>query len=899
MSRGIALFRSGLAILIVLLAGLSLANLAHAAAAGTITGIVVGPSGQPESQAIVQVEGSTPPLGAPTDAAGNFTIRNVPVGTYRLLVKKFGFQDLIRPNVVISANQTTTIKFELKETVATEIDEVNVTGARTRMERESSTTKQKIGKEDLESLPVDTYQEAVALKAGVVSQAGELHFRGGRSGEVAYMIDGIRVSDPLAGGGLDIATNAVAESEILLGGFDAEYGNAQSGVINISTQEGGASFSGAVEYSTDDFGAPDKTYNNFDRLNVGFGGPTGVKDLTYFFSFQGTFSDGYLKTNEVRPRQTILDFIRVGPRQNNDFNYQGKLAWRPAPSTKLTLEYLNNHSVRDIYTHIFSLNGFVQTRVDTIRATGQIVTRYGRFSAESEDSTFVPYNASEHTPNVEDNFNQVKLVWNHTLSPATFYTVKVSRYAFDYDYRVKEQEPWEYNGRYPDQWRNAIDFTTSRFFATNGDYPQFADRNTQTFSFKTDWTHQVGRHKFKSGIEGVYNDLSLLSIDFPVSVNANGQVGGFRSQYHYFNNEGAFYLQDRWDHEGMVINVGGRVDVFSVGDQLGVSEVQDRSRNQFSPRVGIAYPVSDRDVFSFHYGRFSQIPDRQYIFENRGAATQVRGNPNLENETTVSYQAGLQHMFTQDIFGQFSVYFKDIFGLLTIEQLSSGDNPNLVPTYVNRDYASARGFELSLEKRFSHNFSGGVSYGYGVATGVASDPNLQRNEELLYLPISEQPLDWDQRHTFSAQVLLSQPAEWAVNMVWSYGSGFPYTPTSRNERKVDPSLANAARLPSTTKLDIQAEKHFSIYNQDVKVFFRGNNVLDARNLNDLEPSNWPNPPGTNTNDYRVFYTETGRAGGAYLGDDVNGDATEDWIPVNDPRVFTEGRNLRLGVGVKF
>ena len=83
------------------------------------------------------------------------------------------------------------------------------------------------------------------------------------------------------------------------------------------------------------------------------------------------------------------------------------------------------------------------------------------------------------------------------------------------------------------------------------------------------------------------------------------------------------------------------------------------------------------------------------------------------------------------------------------------------------------------------------------------------------------------------------------------------------------------------------------------MFFRGNNVLDTRNLNDIEPSNWPNPPGTNTNDYRVFYTETGRAGGAYLGDDVNGDATEDWIAVNDPRVFTEGRNLRLGVGVKF
>jgi hypothetical protein len=171
--------------------------------------------------------------------------------------------------------------------------------------------------------------------------------------------------------------------------------------------------------------------------------------------------------------------------------------------------------------------------------------------------------------------------------------------------------------------------------------------------------------------------------------------------------------------------------------------------------------------------------------------------------------------------------------------------------------------------------------------------------ELLYLPISEQPLDWDQRHTFSAQVLVSQPENWLVNAVWSYGSGFPFTITDRNERKVDPSKTNAGRLPSTTTLSLQAEKHYRLWGQDVKLFFRGNNVLDSKNITDLEPSNWPTPPGTNLNDYRVFYSETGRAGGAYQGGDINGDGIDDWVPVNDPRVFQEGRNLRVGVGVKF
>jgi hypothetical protein len=94
--------------------------------------------------------------------------------------------------------------------------------------------------------------------------------------------------------------------------------------------------------------------------------------------------------------------------------------------------------------------------------------------------------------------------------------------------------------------------------------------------------------------------------------------------------------------------------------------------------------------------------------------------------------------------------------------------------YVNEDYASSRGFEASLVKRFSHKFSGEINYTYSIATGVASDPNqgLQfANGNLLYLPISEQPLDWDQRHTLSASMVIRDPSKWGVNVLWTYGSG--------------------------------------------------------------------------------------------------------------------------------
>jgi hypothetical protein len=85
----------------------------------------------------------------------------------------------------------------------------------------------------------------------------------------------------------------------------------------------------------------------------------------------------------------------------------------------------------------------------------------------------------------------------------------------------------------------------------------------------------------------------------------------------------------------------------------------------------------------------------------------------------------------------------------------------------------------------------------------------------------------------------------------------------------------------------------------VKLFFDAKNVLDSKNIQQLDGFNGINPYiNTAGDDYAIYYTETGRAGGAYL-QDVNGDNVLDWIPVKDPRVFEEGRSVRLGVSVTF
>jgi hypothetical protein len=350
-----------------------------------------------------------------------------------------------------------------------------------------------------------------------------------------------------------------------------------------------------------------------------------------------------------------------------------------------------------------------------------------------------------------------------------------------------------------------------------------------------------------------------------------------------------------------------RMDLFSPGDQIAAADLpHGRTKGQLSPRLGIAYPISDRDVLSFHYGWTFQTPARNFVFENRGSQSNVtvRGNPDLEPETDIAYQAAMQHKFSQDVTGQFAVFFRDIFGLISVRSQVNAETGLLVPVYQNQDYASARGFEASVQKAFSHRFSAELAYTYAIATGVASDPNsgLQFAQgRALYLPIAEQSLNWDQRNTVNANLIVRDPGRWGVTFEWGYGSGLPFTPAFRNDRKPDPRFRNTRRLPSNSTLSIVADRYARLWGQDVTFFLDARNVLDSTPIVNLTPNNanGENPfIDTIGSDYLVYYTETGRAGGAYLRDD-NGDHVEDWNPVNDPRVFAEGRNIRVGAGVSF
>ncbi len=876
------------------------------AGVGRIAGKVTDKSGAGLASANVIVLGTR--QGTATDENGNFVLIAVPVGTAQIQAQAIGYDKQVQ-SVQVNAGTTTTLNFSFGESkIVKTIEEIEVR-AEKRIDVKSSTTTQSISAEKLRELPVDNLREAVGVKAGVVTQGGELHFRGGRSGEVKFQFDGVEVTDPLGGRGPNIANLAVAGTEIFSGGFDAEYGNALSGVVAVSTKEGTDQFRGEIRWDTDRYGDPTKTFNNYDRFTFGIGGPTPIKKLTYFATYEGAFTDTYLKSSLTKSRHTLLDFLEFGFRQNNSINTNFKLAYRANPRHKITFETINNHTIATPYNHMWSRQGFVKVTYDTLPGNPPRVSpRYGTWSGTKDDSTFVAQNLPDHVPTTDNRYQQFTGVWTNQLSDRTVWVTRVASQRYKTLTTVQGKEPWQYEIRSPEYWTGNTSPGSEQnlYFATHGDFPTYLRRNTGTLTLKSDFsTRKYKQHTLKTGLDLKYNRVENLSLVLPNSEN-NGLPGATRSSFLNYNPELAGYFQDRWEFEGLVLNAGLRYDMFTPGDQVPTSDLPSgkRYKQQFSPRLGIAYPISDRDVLSFHYGWTYQTPTRNFVFENRGigSAVAVQGNPDLEPETNIAYQAGVQHLFSRDLSGQFSVFFKDIYGLIAIRQRPN--DPDQARIFYNGDYASARGFEASLIKSFSHKFSAEVNYTYQLATGVASDPNdaLQFfNGGRLYLPISEQPLNWDQRTTLSVQGHVRDPGRWGIRLLWVYGSGFPFTPGYRNDRRPDPKLENSRRYPSNSKLDIDGDKYYRVWGQNVQLFVDARNVLGVRNIDDLEPDNRFNPyinQTQGTGDYRIFYTETGRAGGAYLRD-INGDGINDWVPVNDPRVFQEGRNVRMGISITF
>jgi outer membrane receptor protein involved in Fe transport len=548
------------------------------------------------------------------------------------------------------------------------------------------------------------------------------------------------------------------------------------------------------------------------------------------------------------------------------------------------------------------------------------------------DTSFVPFNSASNTPETRADNLQLKLGFSHNITTKLLYTLKASVL----DLRTKssvlddlgnQKTPEDFasaglpvylpDGTYLPAGVSTADWYTDDdfpYFVTAYDYPFYSDQHAIQWLFKGDVvSEQFKGHRLKTGVQLIYNDLTDDERTFPAQVreNENGQTqqGLSVNIYHNFNPEGAVYVQDKWDYEGMVVNGGLRYEWFDVGNNneilISSQEIDptvDEYKWNLSPRLGVAFPITDRDKFFFHYGRFTQWPSRVYLFRTQDPVGSVGtlGNPNLEPELTVSYQAGISHQFTDDIAGNFVVFNKDIYGLISSTRVTDDSTGVQSFRFINRTYASSRGLEISLEKRLTRRLGFEVYYTYSFADGVASDADFGRSAEgLTHLPTEEYPLDWDQRHTFNVTLRLQDRNKWGATAIYSYGSGLPWTPVDRFARLADPTWENSRRLEPTHKLSLQGRKLFNVYGRELTLFFEGRNLLDEDVLlpNGTSPGAFPVLVAA-TMDQGSYLTETGEYGGAYL-QDQDDDGRDEFNPVFDPTIWETHRLWRLGLGFEF
>ena len=236
--------------------------------------------------------------GAMADVDGVFRIPLVPVGSHTLRVELMSHEPrMVTIDVNAGENRIAPIVLGAEKIAAT-IPEFKVVD--TRIDLHSTTTKHEVSRQHMNDLHFDTVMDAIATRAGVVAQAGQIHIRGGRGDELGVLFDEMPVLDPITRQAPSIAILAVEETDLFTGGITAEYGGSLSGVVNITTREGGEKFGGDVQWHTDRYGETGKTFNNYDRVTVGVGGPTPIRGLTYFATYEGMFSDTYLHSGLQR-----------------------------------------------------------------------------------------------------------------------------------------------------------------------------------------------------------------------------------------------------------------------------------------------------------------------------------------------------------------------------------------------------------------------------------------------------------------------------------------------------------------------------------------------------------------------------------------------------------------------
>lgn len=861
---------------------------------GSIYGIINDSAKIPLVGVTVKLKGTY--LGAVSDDEGKYKIENISEGSYTLQVSAEGFKTVEYTDVKVKPGDAKEFNITLKSTSFSVDQEIEVVGDRPLMDIEQTSSSHILSSDDISKSIATNVTDVITQQAGVVQDDNEIHIRGGRNYENSFIVDGVSVQDPLSGTGygLQLSANSLEEVEVITGGYNAEYGQATSGVVNVRTKEGkydGINF--YLSYKRDNFGNNKNSGSSFntDVLEMNLSGPEPITkylfkalkikppgEITLFGSFFMGLSDGFFVNNggykASKVSSSTFGGSRFSPRQDNSWYWLGKATWRFTPTVKLGYSF--NQSVS-----INQNSSSLQTNLEYVEPS----------PGYQYDFQKILDNANTYTQN--SYFHTVS--WTHTTSPRTFYEVKLNKFFTHLRVDANGKNWTDYEEpidliRPPFQYYY-IDSTRTGIIPGDGFYDignpfTWHDHYVDEFSAKADYIHNfTTKSKFKAGAEASFQEMQLVDIYQPwiKPFGLNNDV------YKVYPAFGDFYAQHSLTFKGMILNYGLRLDywfpgkyvddavknpdVITIPDQIRSAYESDtynifgrRAKLNLSPRLGISHPITNNQTLFFSYGHFSKRPKPQFVYAKLNPQTakstfQKFGNPNLNPETTVAYELGIRNQFTNDDVLTITAYYKNIYDYVATKSilLNSGRliGKSFV-TYFNQDYARTRGIEVEYKKRISSWFNAKLNFTYSVATGKSStsDQGFLVATRGANDIISETFLSWDKPIQASGNFYFNIRKGQGVfgfgkNILDDisfktrvfFQSGKRYTrqiqtgnlENGRPEYESDIDNINGEVGENWFWVDLDIDKYFTFHSLEFDVTLSINNLFNAKNSTILNP----------------------------------------------------------------
>ncbi len=824
---------------------LFLAGLSAAGVTGTITGRVTDSDGSPVVGASVMAEGT--PYGAMTDGNGDYAIISLEPGVYTVMARMVGLETRVAEGVGVVADQVSRVDFRLGIDPAGNTV-IRVVQTRSSILHDLPATLHIIDPEELRTAPTGSIIDILAAKPGVVAGSAGIHVRGGRTGEVDYMLDGVSMRSPMSNTfSAGIPLGSISGAAIMTGGLSAEYGNAMSGVVNLVGDEGSeeyhASVTGAVGgisgTSTDQGQRVYMEQTDTDPSRLG------CRIAEVKLSGPEPFTTSLLPAMGVSlPGTTTFSFsgrANVSGRDTTDSrgfwenNFQSdgsgilKVAFRPDPRTGISLSGLYSYAER----------GWNEWAWSRYHLPGYI--KGIPYPGRSQDFA-LPVRFSENV-----GFSGTV---NRLVSDVTDLRLTLSSRRFMDWQRIRQQGGgFVGEGMPPSYWLTQYvpeaRLADSLGFFHTGAHPNVwldsrADVNTVKFDMDS---HPTSRFWFRSGVSASAYDL----YEFNVYALQYGSVYVARWDARPYSMAGFFQGNLRLSG-GVVATAGLRLDGFdpntTMFSQDAGTVVDVEPKWQLSPRVGLSVPFGERSVFFTTFGHYFQMPPLSHLFlessYNFAQGRAITGNPDLDAERTQAFEAGTRYALAENTELSLALYYKDITGLVSTEQHLEG----AYYRFENDDsHGMARGVEVTVSRGQGGTLSGYLTYSMGIAKGRFSTPFDPYNysQEGVYLFSNEDNyLDWDQMHTAGASVELTgfpgdgpsigefRPFEnSSISLTWNYGSGLPYTLPPTGEELV---VLNSERYPFTMQTDFRAARRIPLGNLEAELELSVQNLFNRRNV---------------------------------------------------------------------